>query len=100
MKLLLVEWEDSRGGPEGWERLSDLSSMEMCRAKSVGWLAVDEQDHIVLHSSMIGDDDPQVTGIICIPKRSIVNAVEIEEVDYKDAKGNHVDIDAPPLEDL
>lgn len=85
MILAVVEWVDSRGGPEGWERKSEATSMDICRAKSVGWVIREDSESIMLASHIIGDDDPQVSGVVCIPKQAITSMDVVEDPTLDDS---------------
>ena len=46
MRLVLIEWVDSSRGDD-WERLTDISE-DTLKCLSVGWLAADDGEKIVI----------------------------------------------------
>ncbi len=75
MKLVYLEWIDSRGVSESWYYLKDLES-KCCILKSVGWVIKEDRQliHIVPH---VGDDPKQGCGDMVIPKRCVLKKIEI-----------------------
>lgn len=81
MKLVAVEWEDSRVPLARWTRLSDVPKAEASRIISVGFVWDDQPDCILLVSN-VGDgrdDDAQAVGGMLIAKRQIVKIELLEE---------------------
>lgn len=79
-KLLLVSWVDSSSHPDGWKPLDELGDdLEPVYCQSVGWLAGEGEDGIVLVPHISGGPDRGVReygkGEITIPKRAIVETV-------------------------
>jgi len=70
MKLVLIEWLDSKAGPEGWEYLDNLEKIEPTSCKSVGFLVDDNDNHKTIAPTLGGG---QILGRITIPSCSIVN---------------------------
>jgi hypothetical protein len=68
--LYLVEWLDSHYRA-GWSNESAASNNSL-RCFSVGWLAADGNDAIVLSANVSDEELPQRCGDITIPKVSIV----------------------------
>lgn len=75
MKLVYLEWLDSRGVSASWSHLEDLAS-ECCVLKSVGWVLTENKDliHIVPH---LGDDPAQGCGDMVIPKRCVLKKINL-----------------------
>ena len=75
--LSLVEWADSRQPTGQWSRIGELQ-WESCRCYSVGFVVQDDDDVIVLAGSLadIGQDE-QVTGVIVIPRASVLRKTAI-----------------------
>lgn len=78
MKLVQVEWVDSRQPTSHWERLDDLSHLAPCACMTVGYLVVESDTHVVIAHS-IGDDgeNPQGTGLTAIPSECIKKMTEL-----------------------
>ena len=78
MKKLLIEWIDSRKQNAQWEFLSDTELPDVCRCQTIGFLLKEDQERIVLASSLgdIGMEE-QVMGIIVIPACSITKITDI-----------------------
>lgn len=73
--LVLVEWVDSSRVVD-WQPIKDLES-SVTRCRSVGWVAVDADDCIVIVPHM-DDDGWQGCGGMTIPKVAITRRVEID----------------------
>ncbi len=76
MKLILIEWLDSKAGPEGWEYLEDIEKIKPISCKSVGFV-IDEENTYKTIAPTIGGG--QVLGRITIPACSITNFQIISE---------------------
>lgn len=70
MKLVYVEWVDSRGVSENWNTFAWLKENDICVVRSVGWLLQDTKEliQIVPH---IGDDPEQGCGDMTIPRSQV-----------------------------
>ena len=69
LKLVEIEWLDSKGVTNRWEILDDLEPLEPSRCRSVGFL-LDESDDYKTLVQTLGCE--QVLGRITIPTQSIV----------------------------
>ena len=69
LKLVEIEWLDSKGVTNRWEFLNDLEPLEPSRCRSVGFL-LDESDDYKTLVQTLGCE--QVLGRITIPTQSIV----------------------------
>lgn len=71
MRLVLVEWVDSRRG-DGWTRLEDLKADHAAtKCKSVGWV-ISEDSSAITVAGHIGENPEQCCGDMTIPVRSIL----------------------------
>ncbi len=70
MKLVLVEWEDSRQGVSAWTTFGELKEADTCLIRSVGWLLRRTKRllHLVPH---IGGRPDQGCGDIIIPRSAV-----------------------------
>ena len=78
MKLVLIEWVDSHSG-RGWRTMDEVKeAAEPLLCRSVGWLAVDNEDCKVLVPHIAGERNGEImlqgSGDMTIP------AVAIEKV--------------------
>jgi hypothetical protein len=72
VRLVLVEWLDSRRG-EGWTRLEDLpADLQAVRCKSAGWIIAEDDSSVTL-AGHLGDNPEQCCGDITIPSRAILS---------------------------
>lgn len=85
MKLVLIDWEDSRQPTSGWQWLEDFELGEVVRCKSVGWIVGKSKDAVALAQN-IGDDFSQASGIIRIPTRCIVKTTTLKPTPNKDTQ--------------
>ena len=82
LRLVLVEWLDSRSPESRWQRLTEMESAEFCRCVSVGFLIRDNKQIKVLAPNMADIDYPdnlQASGIIVIPAKSVTAIKDLEE---------------------
>lgn len=70
-KLVIVHWIDSCGVSPSWQHLSDVSDYEAVKIKSVGWIVHQDQRSISLCPNISKCDDPQVIGVMTIPKCAV-----------------------------
>lgn len=77
MRLVLVEWLDSRRG-EGWSRLEDLrADLKAVHCRSVGWIIAKDSSSLTL-AGHLGDDPEQCCGDMTIPAKSILRISTLE----------------------
>ena len=71
MRLVLVDWIDSRGVGTDWEFFTDplTTKPKPCYIKSVGWLAHEDDECVVVIPHVA--DDKQGCGDMTIPKIAI-----------------------------
>lgn len=76
MRLVLVEWVDSRGVSQGWEELDDMKKREFCVVRSAGWLFqnTDEFIQIVPH---MGTNPDQGCGDMVIPRSAVLSVTDL-----------------------
>lgn len=73
-RLVLIEWEDSFGCPQGWQYADEVTP-EPTIVHSVGWLLRETKHYkfIAPHMNKPGSSDrPQIAGYITIPVGAIV----------------------------
>ncbi len=90
VRLVLIEWEDSRQPEPGWERLSGFSSSGICDCVSVGFLIHDGEDYKALAPNMAdikSEDNMQASGVINIPTRCVKEITLLEEITSYDLHG-------------
>ncbi|KKK60992.1 hypothetical protein LCGC14_3018820 [marine sediment metagenome] len=82
MKLVKIEWVDSRTPTDGWEHLNKLNDIKACECVSVGFLLKSGDDVKALAPNLADideDSDVQASAIIIIPVCSITRMVELAE---------------------
>lgn len=82
VKLVLVEWEDSRQPSNSWQRLVEFKPEGISKCVSVGFLIHDKKDFKVIAPN-IGDafdKNMQVMGAINIPTTCIKKITKLKEV--------------------
>ena len=68
--LTVIDWEDSASlVGSTWNAVDEVRKSRPIVCKSVGWLAAEDRNCVVLVAHISGDD---VGGDLCIPKSSIV----------------------------
>lgn len=80
--LVMIEWEDSAQPIPAWSFLSSFEAPGIIRCASVGWLIRDDAEVKAVAPNMGGLDDEnsvQVSGVIQIPTRCIVNITRLPE---------------------
>lgn len=79
-KLVLVEWLDSCGCTSSWAEISD-DAPKALTCKSVGWLAGESEEAIVIvpHFAPLDDVD-QGCGDMTIPRVCITKMTDLEVV--------------------
>lgn len=73
-KLVSIEWMDSKGVTQGWERLDEIKPLLPCKCKSVGFLIDDKEDYKTLVQTISKD---WALGRITIPSCSILKIEKI-----------------------
>jgi hypothetical protein len=68
MKLVLIEWLDSKGGTCEWEFIDSLEPLEPITCTSVGFMIEDNEKYKTIAPTIGGD---QVLGRITIPSCSL-----------------------------
>ena len=79
MRLLLVEWDDSRTADSGWRYLGEPGGAEAVKCRTVGWL-IEEGDSALLLAQSLGDeatDAAQSMGRTAIARRQITAVYEL-----------------------
>lgn len=82
--LVMIEWEDSRQPTSEWRFLSSFDPETVVRCASVGWLIHDGADFKALAPNMgdvLVESSVQVSGVIRIPTRCILNMVGLNEAE-------------------
>lgn len=69
-KLVFIRWVDSHYVPQ-WIRQEDIPK-ETLVCESIGWLIEDRPDEKVIAAHITLEADPQLAGVMTIPKRSII----------------------------
>jgi len=73
IKLVLIEWADSRQPTTAWERISEKPERNYCKCQSVGWLLQDDAEVKVLAANVADEgDEMQATGVITIPTVAVL----------------------------
>lgn len=83
VKLVLIEWLDSRRPDPAWQHLTDFDQQGICKCASVGWLIRDDESLKVLAPNMGDIDDEsnlQVSGCISIPAISVTAIKPLQEI--------------------
>lgn len=68
MKLVRIDWVDSKAAPNEWEHIDSIESLEPVHCTSVGFLVEDTPAYKTIAHSM---SDSQVCGRITIPTACI-----------------------------
>lgn len=79
MKLILVEWQDSRQPCGGWQWINEVGDPLPVLCRTVGWLAKETEEALLVVQSL-GDVDGermQISGGTEIARRQIVRIEEI-----------------------
>ena len=82
VRLVIVEWDDSRQPDGKWQFLNSISFPKVCRCVSVGYLIEDGKDKKILAPNCADIDninDMQVSGIITIPSTCIRSIRQLRE---------------------
>ena len=70
MKIVLIEWLDSKEGPSGWEYREEVEPLKPVSCKSVGFLIGNNKKYKTLVSTI---SKHQILSRITIPSCSIIN---------------------------
>jgi hypothetical protein len=87
--LVFIEWEDSAQPISNWQYLADFTPHPVIRCVSVGWLIHDGEDMKALAPNMGGlenENNVQVSGVIRIPARCVLQVVCLDEPDITPCK--------------
>jgi len=82
VRLVLVEWLESRSPSSQWEQLSDLEKRNACECVSVGLLVADHKDEKIVAPTMAEMAHPKnlhTSAVITIPARAITKISRLEE---------------------
>lgn len=69
MKIVLIEWIDSKGVTNSWEFKNELDPLLPCHIISIGFLIDDSKTHKTIVQS---DSETQVLGRLTIPTKAIL----------------------------
>jgi hypothetical protein len=78
----MIEWEDSAQPIPAWSYLASFEAPGIILCVSVGWLIRDDDEMKALAPNMgaINDENSvQVSGVIQIPTRCVVNVTRLRE---------------------
>jgi hypothetical protein len=75
MKIVYIEWIDSKSGPSGWEHMDEIEPVEPQVCNTVGFLIDDKESFKTIAPTVGGG---QVLGRITIPQCSIVKLRELQ----------------------
>ena len=84
-KLVVVDWIDSHSTTGGlWKRITEIEDdlRDASRCRSVGWVASDNKETLVLVAHLSNDDGEHVPfagGDISIPKKCITKTTVLKE---------------------
>jgi len=73
MKMVEIEWVDSKSGLNEWEYLDDLDPLPPVRCMTAGYLLDDSPEYKTIVQSK---SDSQIHGRITIPKACILSITE------------------------
>lgn len=80
LRLVLVEWLDSKQPVAAWQWLSDLEAPAPARCVSVGFLAREETDTLVIVQNVADphdEDGAQASGAMTIPRACVVSIMDL-----------------------
>lgn len=75
MKIVLIEWEDSRQASPSWQWLEDYEPQESVICKTVGFLIPSNKNIKVVAIST--SDDEQISGVVTIPTSCVLSVKEL-----------------------
>jgi len=78
MRLVIIEWEDSRQPCGAWI-WQDEVEVESVKCQSVGWLITDNEDIKVLAPNRgdVSCERSQVSGVFTIPTRCVIKIHDV-----------------------
>tara|TARA_R110000851_G_scaffold173130_3_gene319452 strand:- start:5048 stop:5293 length:246 start_codon:yes stop_codon:yes gene_type:complete len=76
MKIEYIKWLDARGVSTGWEFKED-ATMNLSEIISVGHVIEETDTKVVVCPNMDNTEEPQVCGIMAIPKVNIIERYEL-----------------------
>lgn len=79
MRLVLVEWEDSRTADGGWRYIKDACELKAVKCQTVGWL-LEQTPTLLLIAQSVGDlsgEESQTMGRTAIAVRQITKIVDL-----------------------
>ena len=79
MRLVLIEWEDSRTADGGWRYIKDASGLGAVKCRTVGWI-LEQTPTALLLAQSVGDldgDESQTMGRTAIAVRQITKVVDL-----------------------
>lgn len=74
MKLVAIQWIDSKGAPNAWEYRDDPEPLAPALCLSVGFVFEETKEFITLTQTISSE---QIHGRICIPKCAIKSRMAI-----------------------
>lgn len=79
MRLVLVEWEDSRTADGGWRYIKDVCELKAVKCQTVGWLLEQTPTSLLIAQSVgdLSDDESQTMGRTAIAVRQITKVVDL-----------------------
>jgi hypothetical protein len=79
MKLVIVEWQDSRQPDRGWQWLDERDDPKAVKCLTVGWLLRETEDAILVAQNLgdVTDGRTQFSGGTEIARRQIVQLKEL-----------------------
>ena len=83
LHLVKVDWLDAMSDDNTWQELNDLAKQTLKPVTSVGWMLVEDENNIILISSL--DEDAQMGGGGCtISKKCIKKIIYLKEMNYRE----------------
>jgi len=78
MKMVRVDWLDAMSDDNTWQELDELSKQTLKPVTCVGWILAENEDNIILISSL--DEDAQMGGGGCtIPKSCVKKIINLSD---------------------
>ena len=79
MRLVLVEWEDSRTADGGWRYIKDACELKAVKCQTVGWLLEQTLTSLLIAQSVgdLSEDESQTMGRTAIAVRQITKIVDL-----------------------
>jgi len=83
MKMVRVDWLDAMSDDNTWQELDELSKQTLKPVTCVGWILAENEDNIILISSL--DEDAQMGGGGCtIPKSCVKKMTHLREMSARE----------------